>query len=118
MGCLDGIITLQGNEYRPCMITVGGIRRRGLFHKWIQEDRILYKFNSMRVAMSADYMKKLIEETDKSNIMPGCMDIVKYSTLVAVIELEDGTVEEIEPEHIKFLDSDVCFKDTHPETID
>lgn len=68
---------VRGTEYRPCLVK----KRRALFHRW--EDRA---------------------ETVGQSMLKGGPPAGQLWTVFGIVEYEDGTVEEVYPHEIKFID--------------
>lgn len=81
-GRLDGTISIEQNEYRPC--TVDG--KKALFHRW-------YEFNDVVDA----------------GLTIGSHPAGQLKFLYAIVEYEDGTIEEVAPPKVKFSDG-MCTK--------
>lgn len=90
-------------EYRPC--SVNG--KNALFHRWIEVDRIVLRF---KTNLPEDSRNRAIMEYHKTNIVPNCMERDKSRKLMALVEFEDGTVDEVLPSDIQFLDSEKYFQ--------
>lgn len=78
MAQMESTITVKTSEYRPCFVK----DRRALFHRW--EDN---------------------SEIYAPSLMVGGHDggVVKYT--LAIIEYEDGHVERVKPEDVRFADN-------------
>lgn len=87
MAALDGKIAI-GIEYRPCMVKTEEEREaKALFHRWGTK-RLPY--DEISTSVSGFFIKKFegfVEET------------------FAIVEYEDGTVHEVEPQYIRFVDN-------------
>lgn len=83
MAALNGTITVSASEYRSC--TVNG--EKALFHRW--EDKA-----------------EVIGESLFCGGHPGG----QLRNVFGIVEFEDGTVKEILPHKIQFLDSQRLFK--------
>lgn len=70
-------IVIKTSEYRPCIVN----GKKALFHKWNE-------------------FAKVVEASPLIGGSPAGQ--IKYT--LGMVEYEDGTVEEVLPRHIKFLD--------------
>lgn len=84
MAGLDGTITITNSEYRPCIVG----DRKALFHRWVEKSKVV-----------------------PPSMMVGGHPGGTVSGVVAIVEFEDGTVEEMYPYKIKFLDSKQLFSE-------
>lgn len=103
MANLSSEIVIHDISYRPC--TVKG--RRALFHKWIVNEDILVK---CRGPYSSDIWLKESEVIRKKRMIPPHNDIEKVTNTFALVEFEDGSVEKVRVEDIRFLDSRSRFE--------
>lgn len=80
MAGFDGTITIETGEYRPCLVD----GKKALFHRW--EDK-----------------SKIVEPS----VMVGGHGggVLKYT--VAIVEYENGSVAEVFPNYIKFVDGKI-----------
>lgn len=91
MAALDGKITIATSEYRPCMVG----ENRALFHRWEDKAEI--------VAPSA---------------LRGGHNGGEVRATVAIVENEDGSISEVYPYKVKFLDSEDLFSERWPQCAD
>ena len=90
MAGLDGKITI-GIEYRPCMVKTEAEREaKALFHRW-EAKRLPY--HEISPSVSELFIKKFEGFTEGT---------------FAIVEYEDGTVHEVEPQNIRFVDNAMC----------
>lgn len=92
---------------RPCLVSQnenGKIseRRAALFHKWIDKEEIILKVN---VFCGSDYLNKVLNDFHKKNVIPNDVEIIKHIRTFGLVEYYDGTVAEVEPTRIKFVDN-------------
>lgn len=76
------------NEYRPCMVRG---RKKALFHRWVQSSEIV--------------PPALTVGGHGGGVVAGAM---------AVVEFEDGSVMEVSPSSVTFLDSKRLFRRQFP----
>ena len=81
---------------RPCMVG----ERKGKFHKWIDEQKILIKFNTY---LKSDNIKAMTEEFKLSGVIPPHTDYEIITNTVALVEFEDGSVKKVDPEEVRFV---------------
>mgnify|MGYP001863508941 CR=1 FL=1 len=80
MAALDGKITIE-IEYRPCVVC---------FHE---------------IKHTVGKTELLVQKEEKHNALFHCWSPV---TGKAIVEYKDGTVHEIEPQNIRFVDNPMC----------
>lgn len=90
------------NNYRPCLVD----GKKALFHQWIEKGMMLIESNRFK------------DKTDFYNV---CMDslsswdshdkVTTYTETRALVEFEDGTIDEVNPNLVKFIDSEELFKE-------
>lgn len=88
--------SLKLSEYRPC--TVKG--EKATFHRWIDIDRALLEMPNLNKDDIRRRCQKFFDETGK--IPPGGQIRLMRKTM-AIVEFEDGRVEQVEPEDICFV---------------
>ena len=81
---------------RPC--TIG--ERKGKFHKWIEEQKILIKFNNNLKENDVRNMKIAFE---LSGVIPPYADYEIITNTVALVEFDDGSVGKVKPEEVRFV---------------
>lgn len=80
-----------GIEYRPCMVKTEAEREaKALFHRW-EAKRLPY--HEISPSVSELFIKKFEGFTEGT---------------FAIVEYEDGTVHEVEPQNIRFVDNAMC----------
>ena len=83
---------------RPCYVK----GRKGLFHRWIEKEDFYIKTN-MRISNNLfDNIRKIVKE---NGAVPDGFETDIVKNTYALIEFEDGHMEEIPPTTITFLDS-------------
>lgn len=89
--------------YRPC--TVDG--QNALFHRWVDKEDLFFNFDGVCEK------GKLSEAVNSisSNVIPSGINVNKVKKTLAIVELEDGSVHEVRPTSIKFLDGNRMFHD-------
>lgn len=78
MADLDGTITISKNEYRSCIVD----GKKALFHMW------------------ENFSKPVGPELHIGGRPAGT-----FSYLLAIVEFEDGTVDRVLPQDVKFTDN-------------
>lgn len=88
---------------RPCYVN----GRKGLFHRWIEKEDFYIKTN-MRISNNLfDHIRKIVKE---NGAVPDGFETDIVKNTYALIEFEDGHMEEIPPTTITFFDSDEYFE--------
>ena len=82
MASLDGTLTITNSEYRPCVVD----EKRAMFHRWEQR---------------AD----VVDASPLRGGHPGG----QYWITLGIVDYEDGSMDEISPRKIRFLDSKGLF---------
>lgn len=88
MANLNSTIQIQSSEYRPCIVKNKKDGKKALFHRWSEIAR-------MRDAVMVGTVSGQIKET------------------LAIVEYEDGTIEQCYPNEIQFCDGkfqEYCFR--------
>lgn len=88
--------------YRPC--TVRG--KSAVFHRWVEKKEIVIQERSPSAyqMLTDESIAHAIENVRKGYVSPD-FDIYTRRETVAIVEYEDGTVDEISPTEIKFTES-------------
>lgn len=99
MAALDGKITI-GIEYRPCVVYFPEIKRKAgktelLIQKEEKHKALFHCWN---------HRSELYDASPMIGGHPGG----HVSGTFAIVEYEDGTVHEVEPQKIRFVDNTVC----------
>lgn len=72
-----------------------------LFHRWIEEDRLVVKDDCfMRAAEAAEKMRRSLET---GSFGPG-QDVMILIQTFALVEMLDGSVKKVAPEKVRFCD--------------
>lgn len=93
---VEDIKIVVKDDLRPC--TVGD--RNGKFHKWIEEQKIIIKSNTMHKPEYLEHIKQFI---DRCSIMPNTCEYNIITKTVALVEFEDGSVKKVDPEEVRFV---------------
>lgn len=98
-------------ELRPCFVCsiaradnreIITNTRKALFHKWAEKEQVILKANAF---LGSKEIERILDEYKKSGYISYGMETEKVKETVAIVEYEDGTVGEVLPENIRFLDS-------------
>lgn len=94
-------------ELRPCIVRSIARKdscspRKALFHKWAEKEQVILKANAF---LGSKEIERILDEYKKSGYISYGMETEKVKATVAIVEYEDGTVGEVLPENIRFLDS-------------
>lgn len=93
-------------ELRPCEVD----GKKALFHRW--EDKVdpILKIDSDNVH-DANQLREIVKHFEHNiTIAPYSeCDVNIRAQALAIVEYEDGTVDEVEPIRVKFLDSAAEF---------
>lgn len=90
MAALDGEITI-GIDYRPCIVTETNWKRALEENKPVKKH---YKASRRSEVVGESYLR-------------GGHPAGQVSSTFAIVEFEDGTVHEVEPWNIRFVDNEV-----------
>ena len=86
---------------RPC--TVRG--KKAFFHRWSDKKEIVIKERELfEHAELNDYAIEAAVKSVREGYISPNFDVYTRSETVAIIEYEDGTVEEVSPREIKFTE--------------
>lgn len=95
------------NDLRPCYVN----GTKALFHKWIEKEQPVIKI-SCYSSGTKEYAKRIFEFYKENNVISPDCELHKIKETVAIVELEDGTIQEVKPTDIKFCDNKIkeyCF---------
>ena len=81
---------------RPCYVK----GRYGLFHKWTEKEDVILRTDSMIPQYNLEKVRMRFEET---KIPPVGFEMVPIKSTYALVEFEDGYVEEVPPTTITFI---------------
>lgn len=102
MAGLNGTITISTGEYRPCIVDGS----KALFHRWVNKEFLILKFDTMLKKEFIEQYRKVFED---SKIVPSGAKTEKQMSVLGLVEFEDGTIKEVIPTSVKFLDSGNLF---------
>jgi len=92
-------------ELRPCYVD----NKKALFHRWAVKEQILLKFDNL---FPREATQVITDNFKKIGIVPIGCSTEKTSRNLAIVEFEDGTVAEVEPNEVRFADGKIneyCF---------
>lgn len=89
------LLTMDELRARPC--EVDGVP--ALFHRWVEEDRALLKFDTLCRGLEMEEMYRMFRS--EGIVAPQCSTEVIRET-VALVEYRDGTIDKVRPELIRF----------------
>lgn len=84
-------------ELRPCYVE----GKKALFHRWNKRTDILLQSKN---AMSTEDLAQVATKARKSNNVPSFLYSKLVTNLYAIVEFEDGSIAEVEPESVRFCD--------------
>lgn len=103
MAGLDGKITIE-KELRPCIVHIPekrqDYRKRG--DKMNVYDKVIEPEKRIKALFHCWYYRS--ELRDASPMIGGCPD-GQVAVMFAIVEYEDGTVHEVKPTQIRFVDN-------------
>lgn len=97
-------IAIESEAYRPCIVKG---ERDALFHRWIFDEKVLINFE---VRVLPSMKEEIVERAKKSGVFSDGIRPVPVKSTLALVEYKDGTVAKVDPEDIRFLDSDYKFR--------
>lgn len=77
---------------------------KGYFHGWYEKKDYLLQYKAMA---TKNNMKRMHDCFKELNAIDNSCDIYELNKLVGIVEFEDGHIEEIVPEDIRFLDKPI-----------
>lgn len=88
-------------KLRPCTCNF----KKALFHMWAEKEIPILQITNMRLKAKA--LSRLERKMESGQIPPstGGDNIVYVKTVVGIVEFEDGSVAEVEPQTIIFNDT-------------
>ena len=92
-------------ELRRCM--VGGVE--GSFHRWVEQDRVILRVNFLLPAQKEALLCRRVEDLMRRHVeecvsVPNGCDFEVLRGTFALVEYPDGSLVEVKPEEIRFLD--------------
>ena len=87
----------ENNEYRPCLVD----GEKAIFHRWVERERLLLRDTMIRSENAAE---RVYERYINTHVVPRGMDIDKLKDTAAIVEFLDGSVKEVKPDRLRFLD--------------
>lgn len=85
-------------DLRPCYVG----NKKALFHKFTEKTKVIIKFDRL---ITTENAQKIYDIYKEQGILPtGCSTAEKKETY-AIVEYEDGTVEEVKPTKVRFADN-------------
>ena len=101
MSALDGKITIE-KELRPCIVHIPAVRNGFRFRKDKIKNNVVRREKNVKALFHCwNYRSKLVDASPMIDGHPGG----QVSGTFAIVEYEDGTVHEIEPTQIRFVDN-------------
>lgn len=94
---------VKSAEYRHCV--VGG--RKALFHRWVESDKVILE---QLVLRKKDSLDDAMDVFNNFGIVSPGMTTKVIKSFYGLVEYEDGAMEKVDPEKIKFKDSDYMFE--------
>lgn len=101
MATINNTVTIKTTEYRPCYVN----DKKALFHRWIDKEEVALQFNGF--LLSTDEIAAALEDYRTKGILPHNANIEKIKTTLAIVEYEDGIIDEVRPQQIRFADNKI-----------
>jgi len=86
------------NELRPCIVN----GQKALFHKWAETENVILKFNGLATAETIQKAKK---EFLRGGVISSEFSPEKIKAVVALVEYEDGQMDEVKATAVRFIDN-------------
>lgn len=86
------------NELRPCIVN----GQKALFHKWAETENVILKFNGLA---DAETIGKIRKEYRRLGCIPSNFTTEKIKAVVALVEYEDGQMDEVKASAVRFIDN-------------
>lgn len=100
MSALDGKITIESG-LRPCIVHIPAVRNGFRFRKDKIKNNVVRKEKNVKALFHCwNHRSELVDASPMIGGHPGG----QVSGIFAIVEYEDGTVHEVEPAHIRFVD--------------
>lgn len=93
-----------GPELRPCYVK----GQKALFHKWDTSERVLPQFTTYMKTGDCQRRSEALYmqlKEERITILPHNVSICKAADTTALVEYEDGTMERVQPELVRFIDT-------------
>ena len=101
MAALDGKITIE-RELRPCIVHIPAVRNGFRFRKDKIKNNVVRKEKNVKALFHCwNYRSELVGASPMIDGHPGG----QVSGTFAIVEYEDGTIHEVEPTQIRFVDN-------------
>ena len=92
-----------GKHERPCLAD----GKPAVFHRWADGDNALLRINSFITSAEGDVISRRFRET---GVVPNYCSTELVRAVFALVEYPDGSVGQVKPELIQFLDrGDDCM---------
>lgn len=104
MSKVDYVIRATMNEYSPCLVD----GRKALFHRWIDKEKLVVKFDSPTMPEKA---RNIMLNYRENGYLPPTVFTNKISNTYGLVEFEDGHIEEVEPTTVRFIDHEKIFEE-------
>ena len=84
---------------RPCIVK----GKNCLFHRWCDRENVIIKVNVMA---KKEYIEGVRQTINQGNppMIPAGFDAMPLKTTLAIVEHEDGSIETVNPEEVRFID--------------
>ena len=86
------------NELRPCIVN----GQKALFHKWAETENVILKFDGLA---DADEIRRIRKEYHRAGCLPPHFLTEKIKAVIALVEYEDGQMDEVRPCAVRFIDN-------------
>lgn len=109
MSGLGGTLTIETAEYRPCLVYED---REALFHRWVEADKVIFRIDrTFKEGSLKELLNRITTMYKEHNaVYSPYVQIEKVKSFYGIVENRDGSIEKVDPENIKFLDTYVNFK--------
>ena len=94
------LLPMHELQNRPCEVGL----RPARFHRWLEEDRVLLHVNGF---YSPEERQRLLFNYRHGGIVPEGFTTDVIRETFALVEYEDGTIEKVQPERVRFVDKEV-----------
>lgn len=107
-----GHFEIRTAEYRPCYVCdataysdgreVIRHERKALFHRWTEKDKLIIKTDG-RFSLKPHIIKEQLKEFEQRGFVGPGLGAEHVKHTLAIVEYEDGTIEEVEPCDVRFV---------------